>query len=91
MAWPDSTPIKLAIRPSLRAASVFYSLQLALFKLCPCSQPFFFFQVLFTNIAAGDGPLEVVGILGDHLLDDIDLLHEQLHRVSKLRVAADVR
>ena len=48
-------------------------------------------EILFTNITAGDGPLEVVGILGDHLLDDIDLFHEQLHRVSKLRVAADVR
>ena len=83
MACPDSTPIKLAILPSLRAVSVFYDL---------CTVGVIeFVQSLFTNITAGHRPLEVVGILGDHLLDDVHLLHEQLHRVSKLRVAADVR
>ena len=83
MACPDSTPIKLAIRPSLRAASAFYDLcTVGVIEIV---------QILFTNIAAGDGPLEVVGILGDHLLNDVHLFHEQLHRVSKLRIAADVR
>ena len=82
MACPDSTPIKLAIRPSLRAASAFLQITVGAIEIV---------QSLFTNITARDGPLEVVGILGDHLLDDVHLLHEQLHRVSKLRVAADVR
>ena len=82
MACPDSTPIKLAILPSDRAASAFLQITVCVIEII---------QSLFTNIAAGDGPLEVVGILGDHLLDDVHLLHEQLHRVGKLGVAADVR
>ena len=43
-----------------------------------------------TDVIAGHGPLEVIGILGHELFDDVHLLHEQLHRIAKLGLAGNV-
>ena len=47
-------------------------------------------MIFLTNVIAGHGPLEVIGILGHELLDDVNLLHEQLNSVTKLGLAGDV-
>ena len=47
-------------------------------------------MIFLTNVIAGHGPLEVIGILGHELLDDVHLLYEQLHGVTKLGLAGNV-
>ena len=47
-------------------------------------------SLLLTNVIAGHGPLEVIGVLGHELLDDVHLLHEELHGVAELGLAGDV-
>ena len=70
----------LAILPSLMAAS----------DQGNCDEVKYHHDHQLTDIIAGHGPLEVVGVLGHELLDDVHLLHEQLYGVAELGVTGDV-